>query len=585
MRTAILVVLGLALAGGAGAMADKEPFFELGKVETGLPGNVEIPSLGADRDGRIYCVFSQNIQAIWLMATPDTGKTWEKPVRVMDCPGPGYITDANILVAPGRLTVYTTFVPKNTEKTFARSQTMASSSTDGGATWSPAESLPMPHRYICGKIHVPVRLDDQTVAMGYSWDVPAEEGKPAGTEGGMFLKSGVLLSRDGGRSWTPGGDVAVDIRPIGADEPAIVRLANGDLFMVLRTSGRRPYETLSRDGGQTWETPKPSAFYGHNSPTALLRLRDGAILRAWDNSPAHRYPLVVSLSTDECRTWSPPRTITEPEAGPDGKLAYRTACYPSLAEGPDGTLLAAWWQRTDAGVNSLGCARFNRAWVEAARNLPQPRKIVAFGDSVTLGARAGVAEPQTFRCLLQAALKKGGLSVEVVNAGIGGHNTRHALERLEGDVLLEKPEVVTVMFGVNDAAMVDGGPVARTEPRVPLEEYRRNLTTIVRRIQESGARVVLCTPTPMSRAYAYSNLGAYAQNEDMNFMVRRYAEAAREVARDTGATLVDTFRLFIDRPDGLKLIEDGCHPYVEGHRLIADALLEPVKAALGTAAR
>jgi len=211
------------------------------------------------------------------------------------------------------------------------------------------------------------------------------------------------------------------------------------------------------------------------------------------------------------------------------------------------------------------------------------QRVVAFGDSVTLGVRAGVAEHQTFRSLLQQALSKEG-AAQVVNAGVGGHNTRHALQRLEKDVLAEKPDAVIVMFGVNDAAMVDAGPVARAEPRVPLEEYRRNLETIVRRIREGGAKVVLCTPTPMSRAYAYSNVGAYAQNEEMNFMLRRYAEAAREVARSTGATLVDAFRLFLDRPDGLKLIEDGCHPYVEGHRILAGALLEPVRTALGRSA-
>jgi hypothetical protein len=246
---------------------------------------------------------------------------------------------------------------------------------------------------------------------------------------------------------------------MGADEPAIVWLSNGDLFMIVRTT-TRPHETVSHDGGRTWEPLKPGPFQGLNSPSALLRLRDGAIVRAWDNSPTSRFPLVVSLSIADCRTWSPPRTVTEPTVDEDGALSYATACYPSLAEAADGTILLAWWQRDTQGHNSVWIARLNREWIKEARTLPPPRKIVAFGDSVTLGVRPGVTEYQTFRYLLQERLKQQGLDVEVVNAGVGGDNTRTALARLDRDVLSERPELVIVMFGVNDAAMVDGGPVA-----------------------------------------------------------------------------------------------------------------------------
>ena len=147
-------------------------------------------------------------------------------------------------------------------------------------------------------------------------------------------------------------------------------------------------------------------------------------------------------------------------------------------------------------------------------------------------------------------------------------------------MLSQKPDLVVVMFGANDAAMVDGGPVARTEPRVPLSEYRSNLTRIVKTIQAVGAAVVLCTPTPMSRAYAYSNLGAYATHEDMNYMLVEYAATAREVARETGATLVDTFSAFMGRPDGLRLIQDGCHPNAAGQALIAETLTPIVRRAM-----
>ncbi|NOX53314.1 MAG: hypothetical protein GXP27_02525 [Planctomycetes bacterium] len=545
----------------------------------GLSGNVEIPTLGTD-DGRIiYCVYSNNTRSIWIQSTHDAGRTWSRPVRVMGLPSPRYITDANILVDGRRLTVFATHVLDLPDKPgrFARSVFQVAVSEDGGASWSKPQPMPSDRNYVVGCIHAPVWLDGDTVVMGYSWDVPAQQKKPAASEGGMYLKSGVLISHDRGRTWAPGADVEVKKHPIGADEPAIVRLSHGDLFMIVRTSHPRPYETRSRDGGRTWAPPRPSRFYGYNSPSALLRLQDGAIARAWDDSPTDRFPLVVSLSTDDCRTWTPPRTVTEPEIRPDGSLSYVRACYPSLAQAADGTILLAWWQMTRDHKSTVHCARLTREWIEETRSWPEPTRIVAFGDSVTRGVRPGVREYQTFRYLLQRKLRDQGLRVEVVNAGIGGDNTARALKRLDRDVLSLKPAVVIVQFGINDAAMVDAGPVARKEPRVSLDDYRANLNAIIDRLQSAGIRVLLCTPTPMSRRYAYQNVGAYAEHEDMNFLLRRYAQAVREIAAKRKVPCVDLFALFVERPDGLALIKDGCHPYVRGHQLIAEALLRPVE--------
>ena len=297
-RLFILFAAGyFSLLGGKGLlMAETKPYFESGRLDFGLTGNVEIPSLTAGPDGRIYCVFSQNTQTIWLAATSDGGRTWEKPSKVMSCPGPGYITDANVLACPDRLTVFATYVPDDPNSKTRHSQFLASTRADGGTTWTKPEALPIAHHYPVGKIHTPVWLNDKTVVMGYSWDLNADLGKPFRDEPGMCIKSGVLISTDAGRTWTPGKDVPDIDHPFGLDEPAIVRLNNGNLFMILRAATPHPYETLSRDGGKTWDAPKPSAFFGYNSPAALLRLRDGGILRAWDNSPIARFPLVVSLS-------------------------------------------------------------------------------------------------------------------------------------------------------------------------------------------------------------------------------------------------------------------------------------------------
>lgn len=581
MKAMMAVVLATFIGAAASTGAASEGPIETVKLGGQLAGDVEIPTLGTSDGNTIYCVYSQNINSIWIQATRDGGKIWSEPVQVMGLPSPRYITDANILVDGKRLTVFATHVLESVDHPdkIARSVFQVAVSEDSGLTWSPPVVLPIQHNYVVGCIHAPVWMDGDTVVMGYAWDVPAENNRPAASEGGMFLKSGVLISGDRGRTWKPGSDVELDIHPIGADEPAIVRLGNGDLFMVIRTSQARPYETVSHDGGRTWDTPRPSVFRGHDSPTALLRLRNGAILRAWDNSPTNRFPLVVSLSSDDGRTWSVPRTVTEPDIQADGSLSYDTACYPTLAEATDGTVVIAWWQRA-GGKNSVHTARLSPKWLDEARNMPKPPVIVAFGDSVTRGVRPGVTERQTFRSILQEQLRKKDIRAEVVDAGMGSDTTASGLARLEQDVLREKPKLVIIMFGINDAAMVDGGPVARTEPRVSLDAYRNNLRTMVTEIRKSGAKVLLCTPTPMSRKYVYSDVGAYARQSDMNFQLRNYAQAARDLAAELKLPVLDTFNLFEQSPERMQLIEDGCHPYVQGHAIIAEAMLDPVVQAL-----
>jgi len=520
------IMLGAALiATMPVAVAAQPPLFETGKLGAGLTGDVEIPTLGTSDGKTIYCVYSTNINAIWIQSTTDAGRTWSEPVQVMGLPGPNYITDANLLVDGERITVFGCHAisEPGQEGKIAHSKVRVAVSEDGGKTWAQQEPLPIAHRYICGLVHVPVWLDGDTVVMGYSWDLHAEAGHPVGEEGAMTMRAGVLISHDRGRTWTPGGDAGPDIPTMGLDEPALVRLESGDLFGVFRTNQARPYESVSHDGGLTWDPVQPSKLKGFNTPAALLRLNDGSVLRSWDDSSANRFPLVVAISEDECATWSRPRKVTTPEARGDGSLSYETACYPTLAQAADGTILLAWWQRA-GGHNTVQYARFNRAWVDEVARAPQPPKIVAFGDSVTRGVRPGVTEAQTFAHLLQAGLAQKGLEVDVVNAGLGSDTTAGALGRMDVDVLSEGPEVVIVMFGLNDACVVDGGPVARTEPRVSLGDYKANLRQIVARAQAAGVRVLLCTPNPMTRAYLYSNMSGYAEHEDMNYLVRQYAQ-------------------------------------------------------------
>jgi hypothetical protein len=90
----------------------------------------------------------------------------------------------------------------------------------------------------------------------------------------------------------------------------------------------------------------------------LWRLRDsGDVLVVWNNSPLNRWPLAAAISTDGCKTWSPPRTLAN--------MPGFQSAYPSATQAADGTLIAVWFQILPNKARELRLARFNREWLEA----------------------------------------------------------------------------------------------------------------------------------------------------------------------------------------------------------------------------
>lgn len=203
--------------------------------------------------------------------------------------------------------------------------------------------------------------------------------------------------------------------------------------------------------------------------------------------------------------------------------------------------------------------------------MPDRLRIVMFGDSITNGA--GVKEPETFRDIAQKELtRKLAKPVEVVNAGINGDIVTLATQRLEKDVLNRKPDLVTVMFGGNEAGFYrpETNGFAAT-PRVSRDAFKTALETVVDRLQAAKITVVLMTCPPMTDKYWGADLEPYQQN-GINFLVKDYAQTMRDVAAEKQVELVDVYDAFQQDDRRLTYFLDGLHPDARGHRLIADLL-------------
>jgi lysophospholipase L1-like esterase len=192
--------------------------------------------------------------------------------------------------------------------------------------------------------------------------------------------------------------------------------------------------------------------------------------------------------------------------------------------------------------------------------------LIFFGDSLTALAikDRNVPEGKGYVSLVRAALKKKGVEVDAV--ATGGHRVPNLLARVEKDVLAKKPAVVVIQIGVNDAS-------AGVTP----EKFKEQLEELVAKLQEGGAKVVLCTCTCRIEGYDPKNA--------MDRKLDALAEAARSITKEKELPLNDLRKAFIaywkkhnpeNKPRGF-LTYDGNHWTEAGHRYVAEQMLRKFK--------
>lgn len=165
---------------------------------------------------------------------------------------------------------------------------------------------------------------------------------------------------------------------------------------------------------------------------------------------------------------------------------------------------------------------------------PKGTTIVALGDSLTVGMGSSENRNGYVSVLEQR------FGVKIINKGVGGNTTRDALARLNDDVLSYHPDIVIVLIGSND--------YLRQELH---EDTFKNLSTIITRIQEQGAVVIL--------------IGARG-----GALTDTFAEDFEIIAKKTGSAFVPGIL------DGIlgnaKLMSDEIHPNDAGYLKMADKI-------------
>lgn len=240
---------------------------------------------------------------------------------------------------------------------------------------------------------------------------------------------------------------------------------------------------------------------------------------------------------------------------PDGLPQSGTVYEYEYSGGAIGPLVASS-SNVDYGSGVFTPDSAGRALIPATRTKLSgggPLRVLCYGDSVTWGWNGSVGSGQVaspYPAVLGARLTAvfQASTVTMFNKGTPGWRTTEGLANLASEVTANTPDLVLVMFGINDCQGSSFGAALTTA------QYKTNLGSIVDGIRAAGSEVVVMAPTPLRNANATA--------------IQAFVTAAQEVAAEKTAAFINThadvqalFSEGYETPAGL--IPDNVH-FAEG---------------------
>lgn len=159
-------------------------------------------------------------------------------------------------------------------------------------------------------------------------------------------------------------------------------------------------------------------------------------------------------------------------------------------------------------------------------------------------------------------------NIKYVNAGISGNTVQDLQGRWHDDVLIHRPDWVSIKIGINDLHRT----LAQTPEATPPEVYEKDYRGILNRTQEIGAKIILIDPF-----YISTETDVSAPRKKVLDFLSEYLAICEKLAAEFDALHVHTHELFIEqlkyRPADY-FCPEPVHPYTSGHLVIAHGLLK-----------
>ena len=205
------------------------------------------------------------------------------------------------------------------------------------------------------------------------------------------------------------------------------------------------------------------------------------------------------------------------------------------------------------------------------------------GDSITDGNRGRSADPNhimghgyAFSIASRIGADFAESKHSFYNRGISGNRVTDLKERWQTDALDIKPDVLSILVGINDGSMLVNKPKVENSDIDLFETTYRDILSHSKK-QNPDTLFVLCLPFVYPVSRVKDNWKNYSST------VARLAARTKKLASEFNAVVVDFPAVFdkaIKRAPAEYWIWDGIHPTVPGHELMAREWIKQVSSRL-----
>lgn len=214
----------------------------------------------------------------------------------------------------------------------------------------------------------------------------------------------------------------------------------------------------------------------------------------------------------------------------------------------------------------------------------RPGSTVLFtGDSITDAQRNesedGLGFGYPLRISGEWGLRHPARQVTWLNSAIADNKVMDLESRWQADVLDPRPDVVSILVGINDVGWHSYDPDGYV---IPAEEYAAGYDGLLAPLAESGAELILIEPflLPISGDIEVGDLRlGVAERKKWRVDLDPKIQAVRELARKYGAHLLAADGMFaeLSATTGPEYwAADGVHPTPAGHAALSAAWLRLV---------